>query len=98
MRNSTCKVTHRGRDLLVTLQGDLDGRKAFGSIYDLMPPIDSIDRIEFNFSSVLHAKTEEISFLLAELAANFRFSDLQIAIQGLNWSAMDKRGTSLTAG
>lgn len=79
------------RDVVVSLKGDFDGFQAFEEVYDLMPPVRSVDRIVLNFSSVTRAKTEELYYMFAELAAEPRFIDLEIVIQGLHWDMLNAR-------
>jgi len=91
MQESACSLLWRDRDVVVNLKGDLDGFQTFEQVFDLMPPVKTVNRIVFDCSTLARAKTEEVYYMLAELAANPRFIDMEIVIQGLQWNMLDAR-------
>jgi len=86
----SCNILNRENDLVVQLKDGFDGLSAFGEVFDYMPPIGFVDRIVFDFSTAGHTETNEIFSILLEIAANKRFSGMEISIEGLNWNRLDK--------
>lgn len=91
MQQTAFSLLRGERDVVVKLKGEFDGFQAFEQVYDSMPPVRSVDRIVFDFSSVARAKTEEVYYMLAELAAAPRFVDVEIVIRGLHWNRLNIR-------
>ena len=83
-------VLCRDQNVAVNLKGELDGLKTFEDMYDLMPAVGCVDRLILNFSDIARVKSIELYYLLAELATEPRFSDIEISIEGLKCDRMDK--------
>jgi hypothetical protein len=74
-----------------SVRGKFDGVQTFQEIKYLMPPVGTVDRLVLDFSHLSNIRPIEVYALLAEMAADQRFREIEITIEGLRF---DKISTS----
>jgi hypothetical protein len=90
MSPATIEAMYIDRNLEVHCAKIFDGLSAFKHIHAIMPPIGSIDRVVIKFSDIPSIATTELYYLLAELAADPLFDNVEIDVTGLRGNVMDK--------
>jgi hypothetical protein len=78
-------------DVKINFTGEFDGLRTFEHIHDLIPPAGGVGRVILDFSDSSRARPIELYYLLAELAMDPRFGDIEISIEGLHCNRMDGR-------
>ena len=89
MQQSACTARYNDHDAEFSFAGEFDGVKTFKQMYDLMPPIGSVNRIALVFSNVSRIKLSELQHLFAEMAAVPHFNSIEISIEGLECCSFD---------
>lgn len=90
MNQKALEILYKEKSLEIMFTQRFDGLSIFKDIHDMMPPIGSIDRVVMNFSGSPDIETSELYYLVAELAADPLFNDVEIVIAGLRGRCMDK--------
>lgn len=89
MHQCSHRLLNDKRELKVNFKGEFDGVRAFERIHDSLPALDCFDRLILDFSRVAQVKPIEIHYLLADLADDPCFNNIEIRVEGLRFSYMD---------
>ena len=89
MHQCSHRVLSDGREVRWNFKGEFDGLQAFEHIHDSLPAVDGFDRIILDFSSVTRVKPIELHYLMADLADDPCFNNIEIRVEGLRYSYMD---------
>jgi hypothetical protein len=88
MFQTACGILYQNQDLKVNIHGEFDGLQTFERVDDLASKHDSFERLVLDFSDASRVRVLELFYLLNELAADARFEDAEISIEGLKGRCM----------
>ena len=91
MDRSAVSILKNEKDIRLNFAGEFDGLQTVETVYDLIPPAGSVDRIAFDFSHASRVRPIEIYYLLAELSTEPRFTTTKISVEGLQCQHRNKR-------
>ena len=89
MHQCSHRILDNEREVKLNFKGEFDGLQAFEHIHDSLAPADCFDSVTLDFSGVSRVKPIELHYLLADLADDPCFNNVEIRIQGLRFSYMD---------
>jgi len=76
-------ASDRDHDVEGSRDSALDGLETFNRICEFMSPAGRDESVIFDFSGLSQISLVELQYLLAKLAAEPRFKDIEISIDGL---------------